>query len=99
MSLHGQELVFGKQNLAAVKLAPTDYHKVAEGFGCTGEQITRCDDIAPAVHRAQGGERPACLNIMTDADIVHPVTPMMVGKLDAENEIPVPYYENIPVRK
>jgi acetolactate synthase-1/2/3 large subunit len=99
MSLHGQELVFGKQNLAAVKLAPTDYHKVAKGFGCTGEQITRCDDIAPAVRRAQGGDRPACLNIMTDPDIVHPVTPMMVGKLDAENEIPIPYYENIPARK
>jgi thiamine pyrophosphate-dependent acetolactate synthase large subunit-like protein len=99
MSLHGQELVFGKQNLAAVKLAPTDYHKVAEGFGCAGEQITRWDDIAPAVRRAQSADRPACLNIMTDPDIVHPVTPMMVGKLDVENEIPIPYYENIPTRK
>lgn len=99
MSQHGQELVFGKQNLAAVKLAPTDYHKVAEGFGCTGEKITRCEDIGPAVRRAQSAGRPACLNIMTDPDIVHPVTPMMVGKLDAENEIAIPYYENIPTRK
>ena len=99
MSQHGQELVFGKQNLAAVKLAPTDYHKVAEGFGCAAEQITRYDDIAEAVRRAQALGKPTCLNIMTDPDVVHPVTPMMVGKLDAENEIPIPYYENIPLRK
>jgi acetolactate synthase-1/2/3 large subunit len=99
MSQHGQELVFGKQNLAAVKLAPTDYHKVAEGFGCVAERLTRCDDIAAAVRRAQAQGKPACLNIMTDADIVHPTTAMMVGKLDAKNEIAIPYYENIPNRK
>lgn len=41
MSQHGQELVFGKQNLAAVKLTRSAYHVVAQGFGCAGEQITR----------------------------------------------------------
>jgi acetolactate synthase-1/2/3 large subunit len=99
MSQHGQELVFGKQNLAAVKLAPTDYHKVAEGFGCSAEKITRYADIAPAVRRAQAESQPSCLNIMTDPDVVHPITPMMIGKLDAENEIAIPYYENIPLRR
>jgi acetolactate synthase-1/2/3 large subunit len=99
MSLHGQELVFGKQNLAAVKLAPSAYHKVAEGFGCAGEEITRFEDIAPAVRRAQGRAGPTCLNIMTDADVAHPVTAMMVGRLDAEDEIAIPYYENIPLRR
>ncbi len=98
MSQHGQELVFGKQNLAAVKLAPSAYHTVAQGFGCRGEEITRFEDIAPAVRAAQGSGGPACLNILTDPDIAHPVTAMMVGRLDAEDEIPIPYYENIPVR-
>jgi acetolactate synthase-1/2/3 large subunit len=98
MSQHGQELVFGKQNLAAVKLAPSAYHVVAEGFGCAGEQITRAEDIGPAVRRAQASGKPTCLNIMTDPDIAHPVTAMMIGRLDAEDEIPIPYYENIPVR-
>jgi hypothetical protein len=23
---------------------------------------------------------------------------MMIGRLDAEDEIPIPYYENIPIR-
>lgn len=98
MSQHGQELVFGKQQLAAVKLAPSAYHTVAEGFGCSGEQITRVEDIAPAVRRAQASGKPACLNIMTDPDIAHPITAMMIGRLDAEDEIAIPYYENIPIR-
>lgn len=99
MSQHGQELVFGKQQLAAVKLAPSAYHTVAEGFGCAGEQVTRVEDIRPAVRRLQASGRPACLNVMTDADIAHPVTAMMIGRLDAADEIPIPYYENIPVRR
>lgn len=99
MSQHGQELVFGKQNLAAVKLAPSAYHQVAQGFGCRGEEIARFDDIAPAVRAAQEGGEPACLNILTDPDVAHPVTAMMVGRLDAEDEIPIPYYENIPLRR
>jgi acetolactate synthase-1/2/3 large subunit len=98
MSQHGQELVFGKQHLAAVKLAPSAYHKVAEGFGCFAEEVTRFEDIAPAVRRAQAQAGPACLNIMTDADVAHPVTAMMIGRLDAEDEIAIPYYENIPLR-
>src|SRR5258708_8273706 len=80
MSQHGQELVFGKQNLAAVKLAPTDYHKVAEGFGCSAEKITRYQDIAPAVRRAQAKAQPACLNIMTDQAVLHPTPPTIIGK-------------------
>jgi acetolactate synthase-1/2/3 large subunit len=98
MSQHGQEIVFGKQNLAAVKLAPSAYHTVAEGFGCAGEQVTRVEDIRPAVRRAQASSRPTCLNIMTDPEVAHPVTAMMIGRLDAEDEIPIPYYENIPIR-
>lgn len=99
MSQHGQELVFGKQNLAAVRLAPSAYHGVAEALGCGGEAITRVEDIAPAVRRAQASGRPYCLNIMTDSDIAHPITAMMIGALDAPDEIPIPYYENIPIRR
>ena len=99
MSQHGQELVYGKQHLAAVKLAPSAYHKVAQGLGCLGEEITRFEDIAPAVRRAQASGGPACLNIMTDADVAHPVTAMMVGRVDSEDEIAIPYYENIPLER
>lgn len=98
MSQHGQELVFGKQNLAAVKLAASAYHEVARAFGCAGELITRAEDIGPAVRRAQASGKPTCLNILTDSEVAHPVTAMLVGQLDAEDEIAVPYYENIPTK-
>jgi len=99
MSLHGQELVFGRQRTSAVRLAATDYHAVAAGFGCHAEKITRIDEIGPAVRRAQAQSLPACLNVMTDPDVVHPVTPTMVGQIDRDDEIAIPYYENIPIRR
>ncbi|MBS0409278.1 MAG: thiamine pyrophosphate-binding protein [Proteobacteria bacterium] len=99
MSLHGQELVFGRQNLAAVRLAASAYHMVAQGLGCRGEEITRAEDIGPAVRRAQASGQPTCLNIMTDPDVAHPITAQMIGRLDADGEIPIPYYENIPIRR
>jgi acetolactate synthase-1/2/3 large subunit len=98
MSKHGQEIVFGRQNLAAVQLAPTDYHRVAEGFGAAGERIDRFEDIGPAVRRAQARGGPTCLNIMTDPEVVHPVTPMMIGEFEAKDQIAIPYYENIPAK-
>ena len=99
MSRHGQELVFGKERLAAVHLARSDYHVVAQGLGCDGEQVSRLQDIGPAVARAQASGRPTCLNILTDPEIVHPAVPMMIGRVDAEDEIAIPYYENIPIRR
>lgn len=99
MSRHGQELVFGKDRLAAVHLARSDYHVVAQGLGCDGERIEHVQDIAPAVRRAQASGRPTCLNILTDPGIMHPVVPMMIGRVDAEDEIAIPYYENIPIRR
>ena len=99
ISRHGQELVFGKQQTQAVDLARSAYHEVARGFGCHGEEITRFEDIGPAVKLAQQSGRPTCLNIMTDGEIAHPNVARMIGRLDAEDEIPIPYYENIPVRR
>jgi len=99
MSQHGQELVYGKQHLAAVKLAHSAYHQVAEAFGCQGKLVTRHSDIGPAVQEAQRSGRPTCLNILTDPEVAHPVTAMMVGRVDAEDEIAIPYYENIPLRR
>lgn len=99
MSLHGQELVFGSQHLAAVKLEQSAYELVAQGLGCKGERVTRFEDIGPAIRRAQVSGKPACINILTDPAIAHPVTASMIGNVDAEGEIAIPYYENIPIRR
>jgi acetolactate synthase-1/2/3 large subunit len=96
MSQHGQDLVYGANRRAAVALADTNYDRVAEAFGGYGERIDRYDEIAPAVRRALDSGKPACINLIIDPDVVHPVTPSMVGDVKAPNQIAIPYYENIP---
>jgi acetolactate synthase-1/2/3 large subunit len=98
MSQSGQDLVFGKNRRAAVRLNDTDYDKVAAGFGAYGERIEAFEQITAAVRRAQASGLPACLNLITDPELAHPVTAVLVGDIDAEDTIPIPYYENIPVR-
>lgn len=97
ISRHGQALVFGQQRAAAVHLPRSAYHIVAEGFDCAGEVVSTFDEIAPAIRRAQASDRPTCINLMIDGDVVHPNIVRMIGDLDGKDEIPIPYYENIPL--
>ena len=97
MSQHGQDIVYGANRRSAVALASSRYDEVAAALGAHGENVNRLEYIAPAIERAQALPGPSCINITTDPDIVHPVTPTMVGMSDAEDQIAVPYYENIPV--
>ncbi len=97
MSQHGQDIVFGANRRSVVSLGDTNYHQVAEAFGGYGERVDRYDEIAPAIQRARNSGLPACINLITDPDVVHPVTPAMVGDPDAADEIAIPYYQNIPL--
>lgn len=96
MSQHGQDLVYGANRRSAVALASSRYDEVARALGAWSANIDRIEDIEPAVREAQSRSGPACINISTDPDVVHPVTRAMVGDVSAEAKIAVPYYENIP---
>ena len=98
MSQHGQDIVYGANRRSIVALSDTDYDQVAVAFGAQGQRITRLDQIAPAIEQAQRLGKPACINLSIDPDVVHPVTPTMVGDVDAADQIAIPYYENIPTR-
>ena len=87
--------MYGANQRSAVALRDTDYDQVAVAFGGMGDRIDRFDDIAPAVERAQQSGKPGCINLIIDPDVVHPVTPAMVGAVDS-TETTVPYYENLP---
>lgn len=97
MSQNGQDLVFGANRRAAVALSDTNYDAVAAAFGGYGERVDRYEDVAPAVKRALASGKPACINLIIDADIVHPITVAMVGDVSAEDQISIPNYENIPL--
>lgn len=96
MSLHGQELLFGPGSEAISRLSEdTDYARIAEGFGCYGETVTRIEDVAPAMRRALDSGRPACLDVRTDPAVTHPGMQLMLQR-GAPDDIVIPYYESIP---
>ncbi len=74
MSKHGQELMWGKGRHMATELGMVHYERAAEGLGAHGELVERPDQIAPAMKRALGSGRAACVNIVTDPDVIEPGT-------------------------
>ena len=94
MSKNGQDLVFGHERRVAVDLSDRAYEDVARALGCEGERVERLEDIGPAIARACASGRPACINIATDADVVHPISFGMAGANPARGKISMPYYQN-----
>ncbi|MGO9454601.1 MAG: thiamine pyrophosphate-binding protein [Candidatus Binataceae bacterium] len=74
MSKHGQELMWGKGRHLATELGMVHYERAAEGLGAQGELVERVEDIAPAMKRAFGCGRVACVNIVTDPEVIEPGT-------------------------
>jgi acetolactate synthase-1/2/3 large subunit len=95
MSMHGQEMMFGRNRLAAVELGQTRYEQVAAGFGCHEEFVTEHKDLEPALKRAFESGKPACVNVMTDQAVVAPFTKILMGNWKQESEIVLPYYDNL----
>lgn len=98
MSLHGQEILYGKDRVVATALGPTRYDVAAAGLGCQGELVERAADLEPALERALRAGRPACVNVMTDPSVVAPVTLAMYGAVKgrdvsgAPEKAVMPYY-------
>ncbi len=103
MSKHGQELMWGKGRHMATELGMVHYERAAEGLGAYGELVERVDDVAPALKRALGCGRVACLNIVTDSEVIEPGTIAMYSASSARppkekpeekpgDETTLPYY-------
>jgi len=98
MSIHGQQIMFGGNYSVISKIPGTHYADIARAFGCLSERVTKFEDIAPAMKRALDHDGPSFIEIMTDADVVHPVTESMLGQVAPDSQdVMIPYYENIPV--
>ncbi len=52
-----------KGRFCDVDLPPTDYSKIAKGFGCYAEKIGKPEDIKPALQRAIDSKKPAVIDI------------------------------------
>lgn len=94
MSIHGQEAMYGRNAHVITELADTNYHTVAQAFGCHGARVDRLEDVGPAVKQALASGAPACLNVIVDREAVHPVTTMLMDEKEDKKTV-IPYYENI----
>ena len=94
ISKSAQDLIFGENLRSTVMLNETAYEKVSEGFGCYGERVTAPEEIGPAIDRALKSKRPACINIVTDQNVMHPISYGMAGADPKKGKITMPYYQN-----
>lgn len=74
MSKHGQVLAWGAGNTLATELGVVRYDRAAQGLGAHGEFVETAGEIAPALKRALNSGRAACVNVMTDPDVIEPGT-------------------------
>ena len=74
MSKHGQVLAWGEGRTIATELGVVHYERAAQGLGAHGEFVENAAEIAPALKRALHSGRAACVNIMTDPDVIEPGT-------------------------
>ena len=96
MSAHGQDLIYGRDKRVISTLPGTPYEAVAAAFGCRGERVERLAELAPALRRALDAGGPTCIDVRIDPEQMHPSMPAMVGAdHPADNEIMIPYYDNI----
>lgn len=96
MSIHGQQIMFGANYSAITRLGETSYAAVAAGFGCHAEQVDRYEEVGPATERALKSGGPACVEVLVDENVIHPVTLAMLGKSpERADDVVIPYYENL----
>jgi acetolactate synthase-1/2/3 large subunit len=60
---HRQRQVYGEDRVVASDLLPTRYDRVAEALGCHAEYVERPEQLGPALERAFGSGKPACINV------------------------------------
>ncbi len=54
---------YGAERTIGCELLPTRYDEVARAFGGHGEYVTRFEELAPALKRAEQSGLPACVNV------------------------------------
>ena len=73
MCKHEQMVSLGEDRVVGTDLGPTRYEKAAEAFGVHAEFVEEPSEIVPAIERAFASGRPACVNVMTDPNVVSPL--------------------------
>jgi thiamine pyrophosphate-dependent acetolactate synthase large subunit-like protein len=54
---------YGRDRTVGCELLPSRYDRIVEAIGGHGEHVERPEDLTPAIARAIGSGRPACVNV------------------------------------
>jgi acetolactate synthase I/II/III large subunit len=68
---HPMEFLYGYSVAAELRPA-TRYDQMVEALGGHGELVERPAELRPALERAFASGKPACVNVLTDPDVVYP---------------------------
>jgi acetolactate synthase-1/2/3 large subunit len=82
MIRHSQLLRLGHTLDSVTLLGVTPYHKLVEAFGGKGFLVERPEDIRPALDEALAANTVACVNVLTDPEIISPAS-VALGQLGA----------------
>ena len=82
MIRHSQMLRLGKTLDSVTILGITPYHKLVEAFGGKGFLVDRPENIRPALEAAFAANTVACVNVLTDPEIISPAS-IALGELGA----------------
>jgi acetolactate synthase-1/2/3 large subunit len=69
-----QEHILGDVEPRLVNFGDADYAAVARGFGARAERVVDPSELGPAMQRALSDGGPVLLEVMTDRDVIAPVT-------------------------
>ncbi|MHA1276875.1 MAG: thiamine pyrophosphate-binding protein [Candidatus Helarchaeota archaeon] len=92
-----QRAVYGEESAYATEFFDKDgqpytpnFKAIAEGFGCYAEQISRCEEIEPAIKRGLESGRPAVIEILVNREFPYSGSPAH-GWWD----VPIPAYMKV----
>lgn len=80
MSAHGQDLMYGDGKRMVSELGAVRYDLAAQGFGCHAEFVRSPSELGTALRRAIDSGKPACVNVLTNPAVMHPITQRFVGQ-------------------
>jgi acetolactate synthase-1/2/3 large subunit len=68
---HPMEFLYGYSVVAELRPA-TRYDELVSALGGHGELVERPEELKPALERAFASGKPACVNVLTDPDVIYP---------------------------
>ena len=70
---------YGPERTTGCRLFPTRYDQVVRGLGGHGELVTRREDLAGALARAEASAQPACVNVAICGDPAPDLSDVQIG--------------------